>query len=76
VVFSFYIGEARDVGSLYHHPTRLWLITPLMIFWLSRVWLLASRGELDEDPVIFAVTDRLSILTGAAVAVIAAAAAL
>jgi 4-hydroxybenzoate polyprenyltransferase len=76
VVFSFYIGEARDVGSLYHHPTRLWLITPFMIFWLSRVWLLASRGELDEDPVIFAVTDRLSLLTGAAVAVIAALAAL
>ena len=47
-----------------------------MIFWLSRVWLLASRGQLDEDPVIFAVTDRLSLLTGLAVAVIAALAAL
>jgi 4-hydroxybenzoate polyprenyltransferase len=76
VVFSFYIGEARDVTSLYRHPTRLWLITPLLIYWLSRVWLLASRGELDEDPVIFAVTDRLSLLTGAAVAAIAALAAL
>ena len=47
-----------------------------MIFWLSRVWLLASRGQLDEDPVIFAVTDPLSLLTGLAVAVIAALAAL
>jgi len=71
VVFSFYIG-AHDVSSLYRHSNRLWLVTPLLIFWLSRVWLLASRGELDEDPVIFAVTDRLSLLTGAAVAVIAA----
>jgi 4-hydroxybenzoate polyprenyltransferase len=70
VVFSFYIG-AHDVSSLYRHSARLWLVTPLMIFWLSRVWLLASRGQLDEDPVIFAVTDRLSLLTGAAVAVIA-----
>ncbi len=76
VVFSFSIGEARDVATLYRHPTRLWLITPLLIYWLSRVWLLASRGELDEDPVIFAVTDRLSLLTGAAVAAIAAFAAL
>jgi len=70
VVFSFYISSL--VGSkLYLHPQRLWLITPLMIFWLSRVWLLASRGELDEDPVIFAVTDKLSLLIGAAVATIA-----
>jgi 4-hydroxybenzoate polyprenyltransferase/phosphoserine phosphatase len=75
VVFSFYIG-AHDVSSLYRHGNRLWLITPLMIYWLSRVWLLASRGQLDEDPVIFAVTDRISLLTGAAVAVIAAFAAI
>jgi 4-hydroxybenzoate polyprenyltransferase len=75
VVFSFYIG-AHEVTTLYKHPGRLWLITPLMIWWLSRVWLLASRGELDEDPVIFAVTDRLSLLTGAAVVAIAALAAL
>jgi len=39
--------------------------------WLSRVWLFASRGELDEDPVIFALTDRLSLLIGAAVAAVA-----
>jgi len=76
VVFSFYIGDARKDGGLYHHPTRLWLITPLMIYWLSRVWLLASRGELDEDPVIFAVTDRISLMTGVAVAIVVAIAAL
>jgi 4-hydroxybenzoate polyprenyltransferase len=70
VVFSFYIG-AHDVTALYPHATRLWLITPLMILWLSRVWLLASRGELDEDPVVFAVTDRMSLLTGAAAVLIA-----
>lgn len=75
VVFSFYIG-GQKVGNLYRHPTRLWLITPLMIYWLSRVWLLASRGELDEDPVIFAVTDRISLLIGVAAAVVAAAATL
>jgi 4-hydroxybenzoate polyprenyltransferase/phosphoserine phosphatase len=74
VVFSFYIG-AHEVTALYRHPVRLWLITPLMILWLSRVWLLASRGELDEDPVIFAVTDRISLLIGLAVVVIAALAA-
>ncbi len=63
VVFSLYIS-GRDVTGLYAHPQRMWLITPIMILWISRVWLLASRGELDEDPVIFAVTDRASLLLG------------
>jgi 4-hydroxybenzoate polyprenyltransferase len=70
VVFSFYISSLEGL-KLYQHPQRLWLITPLLIYWLSRVWLLASRGELDEDPVIFAVTDRQSLLIGVAVAAIA-----
>ena len=77
LVFSFYIGlGGQDVLGLYHHPGRLWLITPLMAYWIMRVWLLASRGDLDEDPVIFAVTDRTSLLIGMAVAAIAALAAL
>ncbi len=63
VVFSLYIN-GRDVTGLYAHPQRMWLMTPIMILWISRVWLLASRGELDEDPVIFAVTDRMSLLLG------------
>ena len=70
VVFAFYIYGSVATG-LYHHPSRMWLMTPLMILWLSRVWLLASRGELDEDPVIFAVTDRMSLLIGACIALIA-----
>ncbi len=70
VVFSFYISSLAG-SKLYLHAQRLWLITPLMIFWLSRVWLLASRGEMDEDPVIFAVTDKPSLVIGFAVAAIA-----
>jgi len=70
VVFANYIS-GRDVVVLYREPRYLWLIVPLMILWLCRVWLLASRGELNEDPVIFAITDRMSLLIGALVAVIA-----
>jgi 4-hydroxybenzoate polyprenyltransferase/phosphoserine phosphatase len=70
VVFANYIS-GRDVTILYHDPQLLWLIMPLMILWLCRVWLLASRGELSEDPVLFALTDKMSLLIGAAVAVIA-----
>jgi 4-hydroxybenzoate polyprenyltransferase len=70
VVFANYIS-GRDVVKLYHEPGRLWLIMPLMVLWLCRVWLRASRGELNEDPVIFALTDRMSLLIGVAVAGIA-----
>jgi len=70
VIFALYIN-GRDVTALYHHPYRMWLITPLMILWISRVWLLASRGLLDEDPVIFALQDRMSLLLGLGVALVA-----
>lgn len=69
VIFAIYIS-GKDVTALYHHPARLWMVVPFMLLWLSRVWLLASRGELNEDPVIFAMTDRMSLLIGAAVAAI------
>jgi 4-hydroxybenzoate polyprenyltransferase len=69
VIFAIYIS-GRDVTRLYHNPGYLWLVVPLMLLWLNRVWLLASRGELDEDPVVFAITDRMSLLIGLATAVI------
>jgi 4-hydroxybenzoate polyprenyltransferase/phosphoserine phosphatase len=70
VIFANYIG-GLDVAKLYRSPTLLWMILPLMILWLCRLWLLASRGELHEDPVVFALTDRMSLLIGVAVAVVA-----
>ena len=70
VVFMLYIARP-DVSELYHHPTRLWLIVPLLLYWLHRVWLLASRGDLNEDPVVFAMRDRMSLLTGAGVLALA-----
>ena len=70
VVFMLYIG-GFNVSVLYNHPSRLWFIVPLLIYWLYRVWLLASRGELDDDPVVFAMRDPVSLAIGAAVIVIA-----
>jgi 4-hydroxybenzoate polyprenyltransferase len=70
VVFANYIS-GFDVAVLYRKPGMLWLIVPLLILWLCRVWLLASRGELNDDPVAFAITDRISMVIGAAIAAIA-----
>jgi 4-hydroxybenzoate polyprenyltransferase/phosphoserine phosphatase len=69
VVFANYISS-QDVVRLYSHARYLWLIVPFMILWTCRVWLLASRGELNEDPVAFALTDWASLLMGVCVLVI------
>jgi 4-hydroxybenzoate polyprenyltransferase len=70
LVFSLYITRP-DVDALYKHPARLWMIVPLLVYWINRVWLLASRGELDDDPVIFAIRDRISLAVGFCVVVVA-----
>ena len=69
LVFSLYIA-GPDVVALYRHPNYLWLICPLLLYWISRLLLLASRGEMHDDPVVFAMTDRTSLLTGLSVAAI------
>jgi 4-hydroxybenzoate polyprenyltransferase len=70
VIFAIYI-TGPDVVKLYHHPRLLWLSVPLIILWLNRVWLLASRGELNEDPVAFALTDPMSLAIGIGVVILA-----
>jgi 4-hydroxybenzoate polyprenyltransferase/phosphoserine phosphatase len=69
VVFTLYISNL-GTAQLYQHTTRLWLLVPVLLLWLSRLWLLASRGQLDEDPVVYAITDRRSLLLGLLVVLI------
>ena len=60
VVMALYINSA-DSQALYKHNKPLWLICPLMLYWISRIWLLTSRGQMEDDPVVFAVRDRISL---------------
>jgi 4-hydroxybenzoate polyprenyltransferase len=69
VVFALYIGN-EVAQSLYPHHSRLWLLVPVLLLWLSRLWLKASRGELHEDPVVYAITDRRSLQLGVVVVAI------
>ncbi len=62
VVLMFYISQLDT--ALYHHPGRLWLLLPVLLLWISQLWLLASRGQLNEDPVVYAITDKRSLLLG------------
>ncbi|MFM8439094.1 MAG: UbiA family prenyltransferase [Candidatus Kapaibacterium sp.] len=69
LVMALYINSA-DVRGLYLHPERLWFVVPLILYWISRVWLIAGRGEMRDDPVIFALEDRTSYVVAAGVAAV------
>lgn len=53
------------VADLYAHPERLWAMPAVFLFWISRVFMLTHRGVMHDDPVLFAVRDRPSLLCGA-----------
>jgi hypothetical protein len=63
LVLALYVN-GTDVSRLYRHPQVIWLACPMLLFWISRVWFLASRGKLSEDPVVFAARDPISYLLG------------
>jgi 4-hydroxybenzoate polyprenyltransferase len=73
MVLALYISS-EQVVALYRTPTALWLICPLLLFWISRMWLLAYRGRLHEDPIVAAARDPLSYVVGALVGVVLVAA--
>jgi 4-hydroxybenzoate polyprenyltransferase len=64
LVFCLYITSA-DVTKLYERPDLLWLGLPILLFIQSRMWLLAGRGEMHQDPVVFGLTDRQSLAAAA-----------
>jgi 4-hydroxybenzoate polyprenyltransferase/phosphoserine phosphatase len=64
LVFFIYLVDASSPMRHYATPQWLWAICVILAYWLSRVWLLAGRGEMNDDPVLFAVKDRTSWLLG------------
>jgi 4-hydroxybenzoate polyprenyltransferase len=70
LLLALYI-ESPEVRLLYHHPERLWLLCGIHLYWISRVWLLANRGDMHHDPVLFALRDRASYWLGLAAAGVA-----
>lgn len=60
LVLALYINSG-DSHLLYQHPQLIWLLCPLLLYWISRVWLKTERGQMHDDPVIFALRDRVSL---------------
>jgi 4-hydroxybenzoate polyprenyltransferase len=72
LVLALYVN-GDQMKALYTNPWPLWLLCPLTMYWISRVWFKAMRGELPDDPIVFALKDRVSLCLGAiAVALVVA----
>lgn len=59
MVMALYIDSPQSV-ALYSNPKLLWLVCPVLLYWVSRIWVVAHRGEMHDDPIVFAATDRVS----------------
>jgi 4-hydroxybenzoate polyprenyltransferase len=59
LVLALYIQDSHT-ASLYATPQFIWLACPLLLFWISRAWLIAHRGQMHDDPIVFALKDRVS----------------
>ena len=73
LVLALYLNTPT-VQSLYHTPEFLWAVCAVLLYWISRAALIAHRGEMDDDPIVFAFRDRVSHYCGLAVVLALAAA--
>jgi 4-hydroxybenzoate polyprenyltransferase/phosphoserine phosphatase len=62
LVLALYMSS-KEVVRFYRHPDLLWLACPALLYWITRIWFLANRGTIDDDPLDFAVRDRMSYVT-------------
>lgn len=63
-VFTMYLGSEK-VAELYRRPFLLWFFCPLLLYWITRIWHLAWRGKVDDDPLAFAAKDPQTYIVGA-----------
>ena len=64
LVMALYIQDSKT-AMLYHEPKFIWLACPLLLYWVSRVWMITHRGHMHDDPIVFAIKDKTSWLIGA-----------
>jgi 4-hydroxybenzoate polyprenyltransferase len=69
LVIALYL-RSEDVVSLYSEPLAIWLLIPILLFWVSWVWLKSARGEMHDDPIVFATKDKTSLLVAMITAIV------
>jgi 4-hydroxybenzoate polyprenyltransferase len=70
-VLALYISS-EDVGRFYASPEWLWMLCPVMMYWIARLLVMAQRGRVHDDPIVFAIRDRASLLTLGAIGAVVA----
>ena len=60
LVLALYINSPA-VLPLYRYPEAIWFLCVLLLYWISRIWLKTHRGKMHDDPVIFAIKDKISL---------------
>ena len=63
LVFALYVSS-NDVRVLYAFPGLLYLVCPLLLYWILRMVMVTHRGQMNDDPVLFAVRDKVSLVSG------------
>ena len=63
LVLALYINSP-EIEALYHRPKAVWMLCVLLLYWISRVWMMAQRGHMHDDPVVFALKDHQSLAIG------------
>lgn len=63
LVFCLYMNSPKVV-TLYTNPEGLWGVSLVLLYWILRVWFLAGRGQMHDDPIVFALRDRVSYMAG------------
>ncbi len=69
LVLVFYV-QTDFVLTHYTHPDWLWLAALPLFYWIIRMWFLAERGILKDDPITFSVKDKVSYLTGGVIGLV------
>ncbi|NBX76081.1 MAG: UbiA family prenyltransferase [Proteobacteria bacterium] len=61
LVFALYVNSS-EVTQFYRYAETLWFTCPLILYWISRIWIISNRGHLHDDPIVFALKDKVSYL--------------
>jgi 4-hydroxybenzoate polyprenyltransferase len=70
LIMILYLIEEAFGASFYSSPALLWFMPVILLLWLGRIWLLAGRDELDDDPLWFAVSDKINLILGVAMVIV------
>jgi 4-hydroxybenzoate polyprenyltransferase len=74
LIMVVYLIEDAFPRGVYGNPSYLWAIPFILFLFIGRIWLLSQRGQLRDDPVAFALKDRVSLLLGLLMGIVFAAA--